>query len=288
MRKLDFLKYLGGLLLFGSNGVVASSILLPSSQLVLLRTLIGCLLLGVVLFITIRKPTMMEHPRDLALLVFSGIAEGAAWLFLYEAYGEIGVGVTTLIFYVGPVIVMALSPLVFRTRLTAPMLTGLVIVVVGMLLVNSDAFQGGQTTWGLFCAGMSAVMYAVMIVCNKKAPNIQGLENSAIVLFSTLATVAIFVGFSSGFAMDIRLQDLPAILFLGLANTGLGALLYFSAVGRLPVQTVSICGYLEPLFAVVLSAIVLGEVMGSVQILGAVCIIGGAVLGEVASSRAQE
>ena len=93
MRKLDFLKYLGGLLLFGSNGIVASSILLPSSQLVLLRTFIGCLLLGAVFLIAIRKLTATKHPRDFMLLVISGIAEGAAWLFLYEAYGEIGVGI---------------------------------------------------------------------------------------------------------------------------------------------------------------------------------------------------
>ena len=288
MRKLDFLKYLGGLLLFGSNGIVASGILLPSSQLVLLRTFIGCLLLGAVFLIAVRKLTATKHPRDFMLLVISGIAEGAAWLFLYEAYGEIGVGITTLIFYVGPVIVMALSPLVFKARLTAPMLLGFAIVIVGMLLVNSNAFQGGQTVWGLFCAGMSAVMYAVMIICNKKAPNVQGLENSAIVLFSTLVTVALLVGFTSGFAMDIRTQDLPAILFLGLANTGLGALLYFSAVGKLPVQTVSICGYLEPLFAVVLSAVILGETFGPLQVVGAICIIGGAILGEIANSKAQK
>lgn len=88
--------------------------------------------------------------------------------------------------------------------------------------------------------------------------------------------------------MDIRTQDLPAILFLGLANTGLGALLYFSAVGKLPVQTVSICGYLEPLFAVVLSAVILGETFGPLQVVGAICIIGGAILGEIANSKAQK
>lgn len=282
----DFLKYLGGLLLFGSNGIVASGILMPSSQLVLVRTLIGCALLGAAVLLVRPARSATKHPRELLLLVVSGIAEGAAWLFLYEAYGEIGVGVTTLVFYCGPVIVMALSPFVFKTRLTAPMLAGFGIVILGMLLVNGNALQGGKTPWGLFCAGMSAVMYAAMIVCNKKAPHVQGLENAAIVLFSTLATVAVFIGATSGFALDPRGQDIPAILFLGLANTGLGALLYFSAVGKLPVQTVSICGYLEPLFAVVLSAAVLGEVFGPPQVLGAVCIIGGAVLGEWASSKA--
>ena len=36
-----FLKYLAALLLFGSNGIVASHILLPSHEIVFFRTLIG-------------------------------------------------------------------------------------------------------------------------------------------------------------------------------------------------------------------------------------------------------
>ncbi|MFR5091909.1 MAG: hypothetical protein ACLTDR_07720 [Adlercreutzia equolifaciens] len=45
-------------------------------------------------------------------------------------------------------------------------------------------------------------------------------------------------------------------------------------------QTVSVCAYAEPLTAVVLGALVLGEVMAPVQLAGARCIIGGALLGE--------
>ncbi|MBQ2413047.1 MAG: DMT family transporter, partial [Anaerotignum sp.] len=66
------------------------------------------------------------------------------------------------------------------------------------------------------------------------------------------------------------------VFLLGLVNTGVGCYLYFSAISRLPVQTVAVCGYLEPLAAVVLSAILLGEGMGLIQILGTVLILGGA------------
>lgn len=41
MKQTDFCKYLFALLLFGSNGIVASGIKLGSGQIVLLRTLIG-------------------------------------------------------------------------------------------------------------------------------------------------------------------------------------------------------------------------------------------------------
>ena len=62
--------------------------------------------------------------------------------------------------------------------------------------------------------------------------------------------------------------------------TALAYFLYYRAIDQLPMQTVSVCAYAEPLTAVVLGALVLGEVMTPVQLAGACCIIGGALLGE--------
>ena len=57
--------------------------------------------------------------------------------------------------------------------------------------------------------------------------------------------------------------------------------LYFSPPYKLPVQNVAVCGELEPMSAVAFSVVLLGERMTFLQILGAVFIIGGAMLGEL-------
>ena len=59
----------------------------------------------------------------------------------------------------------------------------------------------------------------------------------------------------------------------------------FSAIGDLPAQSVAICGYLEPLFAVLLSVLILHETMTPLQAAGAFLIIGGAVFGEWYTGR---
>ena len=46
----------------------------------------------------------------------SGVALGASWIFLYEAYVEIGVSLASLAYYCGPVIVMVFSPILFREK----------------------------------------------------------------------------------------------------------------------------------------------------------------------------
>ncbi|MPN42219.1 hypothetical protein SDC9_189775 [bioreactor metagenome] len=72
---------------------------------------------------------------------------------------------------------------------------------------------------------------------------------------------------------------------MGLINTGIGCYLYFSSVTRLPVQSVAICGYLEPLSAVFFSALLLGERMTPIQIGGAALLLGGAAFAELFRAR---
>jgi drug/metabolite transporter (DMT)-like permease len=284
--KQAYFKYILALLLFGSNGILVVRILLSSYEIVLLRTLIGSLLLIAIFFLSRGKLTFGEIPRRQAVfLVVSGIAMGASWMFLYEAYQQIGVGIATLAYYCGPVIVMALSPILFREKLTWLKVIGFAAVLCGIFLVSNQAFQEGATVWGLFCGGMSAIMFAALVICNKKAKNITGLENTTIQLFISFLTVAAFVGIRQGFIINIAPGDWLPISVLGLLNTGVGCYLYFSSIGHLPIQTVAICGYLEPLSAVIFSVLLLRETMLPTQILGAALILGGAIIAERFASK---
>ena len=279
--KRSYFKYIFGLLLFGSNGVVASFIALSSYEIVLLRTMIGSGLLLAIFFLGKGKLTFYRHKKQFACLAASGMAMGASWVFLYEAYARIGVSIASLLYYCGPVIVMALSPLLFKERLTAIKIVGFLSVLCGVFLVNGNAFQGNGDMLGVLCGLLSAVMYSLMVIFNKKADDITGLENAALQLFISFVTVAVFVGCKQGFRMDIPPASIPPILLLGLINTGIGCYFYFSSIGDLPVQTVAICGYLEPLSAVAFSVLLLKETMLPLQIAGAALILGGAVISEL-------
>ena len=281
MDSKAFTKYISALLLFGLNGIVASQIPLNSYEIVFLRTLIGSILLIALFLIGKGKLHINIYKKDALFVVLSGIAMGTSWMFLYEAYQQIGVSLSSLLYYCGPIIVMILSPIIFREKLTAPKLLGFATVLVGIFLVNGNAPQGNSNTWGLLCGAMSAVMYFFMVILNKQSKSISGMENSVIQLVVSFLTVAIFTGIKQGFVIHVPAAAWIWILILGVVNTGIGCYLYFSPLTKLPVQTVAVCGYLEPLSAVVFAAVLLGEKMTIVQIIGAVCIIGGAMIGEL-------
>ena len=259
---------------------MASFISLSSYEIVLLRTLLGSLLLIAVFFLHQGKLTFFKYRKQFLYLVTSGIAMWASWIFLYEAYTRIGVSIASLLYYCGPVIVMILSPLLFKEKLTLSKVIGFLVVLCGVFLINGNALSNNGDMFGILCGLFSAVMYFLMVVFNKKAEPISGLENSMLQLFISFLTAAMFVGLKQGFVIQISFADILPIFILGLLNTGVGCYFYFSSIGDLPVQTVAICGYLEPLSAVLFSVLILGERMLPLQILGAILVLGGAIFGE--------
>jgi drug/metabolite transporter (DMT)-like permease len=206
---------------------------------------------------------------------------GASFMCLFESYVQAGVCVATLAYCCGPVIVMMLSPILFKEKMTLVKILGFLAVVLGMVCINGYSMSQGAVSRGIFYGISAAFLYAVMVVFNKKAASITGLENPMWQLLISFVTVAVFLGLKQGFVFHLAPDDLLPIFLLGIVNTGVGCYFYFSSIGQLNVQTVAICGYLEPLSALLFSAMFLGEALNSLQWLGAALVFGGAAFGEL-------
>ncbi len=280
--------YIFSLFLAGTNGISASYIALSSYEIVLLRFGLASIMLFVLFLVVHRgRFTFLHHRRSLLFLLLTGIVLGINVLFLFEAYQQVGVSLGILGNYCGPALVMLFSPLLFHERLTASKLISFLVVLLGVVLVNGRVFLEGNSSWGLFCCAMAGVTLGAMMVFNKYAKDITGMESSLLTFVIATATIAVFVWSRQGLSMTIAASDWPPILFLSLISTGIGNNLNFSSMKHLPAQTVSVLGYLEPMVAVLLSAVLLHEAMTPTQILGAVCILGGALCCELLPAKAK-
>lgn len=278
--------YIASLLLFGTNGIVASFIPLASAQIVMLRTLIGAAFLGAALLLSHSR--LAGTPlRQLAFVAASGVSTGLSWVTLYEAYRLVGVGVSSLIYYCAPVVVMLLSRPLFGERFTARKTLGFSIVLAGTVLVGAQSLQVTGSPIGIALAAISALCHAGMVIFSKFAPDVSGTQSSFIQLTVSCAIASAFALATGGFSFLGAIPHdawLP-IIVLGMANTGAGCAMYFSSITKLPAQTVATLGYLEPLSAVVFSVILLSEPFTALQWLGAVMVIGGAVASELPSAK---
>lgn len=281
-KKIAMQKYVAGLLLFGLNGVIAEQINLPSYMIVFLRTLIGSAFLIVVFLISRQRPNIKNIPKNqLLFLILSGVSMGLSWIVLYEAYQRTGVGTASIAYYCGPIIVMLLTPFIFRQKTTAKQIVCFAVVVVGIFITNLSDISANADTFGLICGLLSAVFHALMVIFTVKAPDITGNKNSMIQLTVSFFTVAIFTIFSRNIVFPDSIPQWGWIVFLGIVNTGIGCYLYFSSISGLSVQSVSIIGYLEPLSSVVFAVILLGEPITVLQFFGVVMILAGAIVSEI-------
>ena len=269
-------RYIASLVLYGTNGVAASFISKTSLEIVLLRTLLGCLLLAAVFYAKGGR-LRGQARRDLLFVALSGAAMGFDWLLLFEAYARIGVSLGMILNYCGPVLVMLAAHLFFREQLTASGWSALALSMAGAALIS---FQGAASVdaGGLACAVLSAFAYAAMVLLNRQAAGFQGLGRVVVQLASALLTVLLYAAVKGGADLRIAPGEIWAVLWLGILNTGFASVWYFTSIERLPVREVSVLGYLEPLSALVCSAVMLRETMRPVQILGAGLILGGTLL----------
>ena len=68
-------------------------------------------------------------------------------------------------------------------------------------------------------------------------------------------------------------------------HTGIGYIIYFDAVNKLPAQTVGILSYIDPVEAVMLSAFFLKEPISIFTVIGAVMILGAAAVSELTGDK---
>jgi predicted permease, DMT superfamily len=280
-RSKSLIFFIASMVIFGTNGLIVANISLGSAEIVLMRTFLGSLFLLAVVLVK-RSFSFADLKADLVPATMGGAALGLNWVMLFSAYRSAGVGLSTLTYYCGPIIVLALSPVLFREKLTWNKLLAIAAVAVGMFCITGDIEPGSDVQTGILFGGGAALLYASLIVANKRVKRLSGLNCAMYELIVAFFVVLIYL-----VASNVKLPVIPAaedivwVLVIGLVNTGLAYYLYFSSLQKLPGQTVALVCYIDPLTALLVSGAFLGEKLFAVQIAGAVLILGGACLGEL-------
>lgn len=280
-NKKEYVKFIASMLIFGTNGLLVTNIALTSAQVVLTRTILGSVFLLAVVLIK-KDFSLKKFKGDLVPVLIAGICLGANWVLLFEAYRYASVSVGTLVYYCGPILVMALSPVLFKEKLTWNKICAIVAVAGGMICVTGTAGASANLTRGVICGVAAALLYATLIVANKRTKDINGVDSTLAQLVIGFFVILVYLIIKGQFPFAVPVgKELIYVLILGVVNTGVACWLYFSSMQRLPGQSVALCCYIDPLSAVVFSALFLGERMSGVQIIGAALILGGAVFGEL-------
>ena len=286
------LMLVSSMLIFGTIGIFRRHIPVASAFLAFSRGLLGGL--SILLFIRLRKKkTQPEKLQRHVLpgLVVSGILIGINWILLFEAYNHTTVAVATLCYYMQPTIVMLLSPLIFREKLTVKKTVCAAVAIIGMVLVSGviDSGTRSGSLRGVLMGLGAAVFYSAVVILNKRITGIGAYAKTTVQLLSAGTVMIPYLFLTDGFSMEgCTPAAMVLLLVVGIVHTGIAYVLYFGSMDGLQVQTVAILSYIDPVSALLFSAFMLREPLSALNVVGAVMIIGSAIVSELRKRYSSE
>ena len=280
------------MIVFGLVGIIRRMIPMDSLPLACFRAFFG----GVSLYFVIRaggrKLDMNAIRRRLPLMVLVGVIMGFNWVFLFEAYKYTSVATATVCYYMEPVFMILASPFVFKERITPPKAVCVILSFIGMVFVSGvlrTGFHGLSELRGVIFGLLAGVLYATCVIWNKTIRDVPIFDRTLVELLAVSVVLLPISWFSGGFD-SLRLMT-PAswfwLLFLSVFCTGITYGIYYKSVDKLPAQTVALYSYLDPVLAVFFSWLLLHESMGIQGMIGAILIIGSAVISDMISAKAK-
>ena len=272
------------LVIFGTIGLFKKGIPVTSGELALYRALLATAMLGGVLLVTKQRIPLRTIGKQLPLLLLSGAAMGVNWILLFEAFNYTSVSVATLSYYFAPVIVTAVSPLLFREKLTARQIVCFVVSTLGLVLIIgvSGLGEGSSDLTGILFGLGAAVFYATVILLNKFIKGVEGLHRTLLQFIAAVVTLTPYVALTSGVTLGgMGAAGWVCLLIVGLVHTGVAYVLYFPSLKELPGQKAAILSYIDPLVAVLVSVLILREPMNAGQWIGGAMILGATLWNEI-------
>ena len=208
------IKNIAAMAIFGSIGVFVRLIPMPSSVISLSRAAIGGVFLLILMLILGKRLSLSSIKENAILLLLSGIALGFNWMLLFEAYKYTSVANATLCYYLAPVIMVVLSPLIFKEGLTLTRVLAVILSVVGMALISGAevAFVGSRGVIGIILGISAACLYAMIVILNKKLCGISAYERTAVQLIVSAISMLPYCAFTGAFSgITLNALQMPEI-----------------------------------------------------------------------------
>ncbi|MBQ7678038.1 MAG: DMT family transporter [Lachnospiraceae bacterium] len=225
--------------------------------------------------------------KNLVWLTASGICLGLNWIFLFAAYMHTTIAIASLCNYMAPVIIILIAPVVLHEPLDMRKIPCVIAALIGIVMVSGVWGSSVGNITGMLLGFASALCFVGIVICNRKIHDIPAFDKAAVQLAMSALTILPYVLLKNhGVSLDVDLRSALIILTLGVVHTGIAYCFYFSGLGSLPVQTIAILGYLEPVVSVLCSVVFLRETMSVTGWIGAVLVLGSAVVNETMKTEA--
>lgn len=222
-------------------------------------------------FIAVQKIPFPRGRFLLGLMLMGGIGYVGQSFCYFTALTMASAGLVAILLYLYPAIVVILSSLLFKERITGLKVSALILALTGTVL--TIGLGGGGSLLGIALAMTAPFIYSAYILAGSKiTKEVEILSSSTVVMISASFVFGTFIAVK-GLNMPQTLVGWGGVLAIALISTVIAIIAFFAGLKRVGPTNASMLSTFEPVTTVVLAAIVFGEEIGLMRIMGGILIL---------------
>ena len=248
---------------------------------------IAVLILGAFLLLT--KQTFKVSLKQAGILLVLGLLYTASSIFLFEAYNYIASGLATTLIFLYPVLV-ALIMVFLRVVPSWQVWLAIVATFFGVIIMTQNGDSQAINPIGVLLSLGSATVYAFFIVIINRSKAIGSISNSLLTFYSLMVGAFIFLGKNllSDAPITTGIEGWGAwmnLVGLALLPTVVSTASLAIATRNIGATKASVLGVFEPITAILVGTVCLGEVLTTNIVIGILLAMGAVTFMIVSTKR---
>lgn len=243
------------------------------ASILFFRYFFAVIILGA--FLLLGRQSLKVSWKQAGILLVLGLLYTASSLFLFEAYNYIASGLATTLIFLYPVLV-AIIMVFLRVVPSWPVWVAIAATFVGVIIMTQGSGDGTINPIGIALSLASAFVYALFIVIINRSKTIAEISNSLLTFYALTVGAIIFFGKTaiSNTAITANISgyaDWLNLIGLALLPTIVSTATLAIATRNIGATKASVLGVFEPITAILVGTLMLGEPLTTNVVLG-ICI----------------
>ena len=200
--------------------------------------------------------------KETLQLLFMGILMSISSISLFESYNYIDVSIASTLLFVYPALVTIIMMLFYKERPSISIILALLGVGLGITLLNKGEVSSSQNIFGVSIVILSSLTYAIYIVMTQKSSTLRNLSSLKLSFYALTFGILLFVArmiCGNELYPLTNMSHYGYVITLALFPTLISLTAMAKAIKYVGPTPTAIMGALEPVTAVILGIIILGE-----------------------------
>ena len=248
---------------------------LGTDSILTYRMFLACLL--VMILMRVRGVSLRTNLRELKWFAFLGFFYYGSAALLFQGYYSMSSGMATTLHFLYPIGTTLIMAIVFRQKTSIYTVIAIALGLSGVALLSLRGGVGqASSLTGVILVLLSGLSYAIYLVTVNNVKVLRSMDNLKLTFYAIFFSGVFFLLdtlLTGGLQPILSKGAMLNVLLLALLPTLVSNLALVRAIKSIGSTLTSVLGAMEPLTAIVIGVLFLGEEVSSAMLLGVILIL---------------